>query len=530
MILYSEYSRQDVHDAFSPGTRFTQGSGSWGLHGIVEIPNHPGDFVFFVTFGQRQADHTFDEWITEEGVISWQSQPSQSFEDQRIQQLIHHDEKKNSIHLFLRTHRSADYTYLGRLKYLAHEPSREKPIYMYWQLVDWPMPALVINRINLQLQPANTFLKIMEPEAKSENGNNNFIWRGKTWQVDRQALISQVRDWIIRGLPEEAVRYRDWYVDIDGQCISPKWLFHLITGAEYGEFDSPQAREKLSQLGLISVQGRGTKEPTTTYGEDVPHKSTHYERLMERELLFKKISQELSEEFPESFNLASFRFPVHTNWFEIHFLNIKGYYCFRLARMFDEIAFYFLNNSPNATLIVQQFIPQLSFLSETVGYPTSVDLHSTKVWGRLGFEIPNMSQSHKNGLEREGVSYSKLLAIFIQNTYYQLVELQIRRTRTRPINMAKPLDNKVNLNGENQLQNKLLSAKLVSIHQVLGGSVEIPSDDVLCDWVHFCYDFGLYKEGQQLFELVSAEQVNPWYYERTKKLARLCSMRVSIKD
>ncbi|MGA2977937.1 MAG: DUF3427 domain-containing protein, partial [Spirochaetia bacterium] len=95
LTLYSEYSRQDVHDIFSPDTRFTPGAGTWGLHGIVEIPDNPGDFVFFVTFGQQQAGHTFDEWITEEGVISWQSQPGQSFLDRRIQQFIHHDDYKN---------------------------------------------------------------------------------------------------------------------------------------------------------------------------------------------------------------------------------------------------------------------------------------------------------------------------------------------------------------------------------------------------------------------------------------------------
>jgi len=36
--------------------------------------------------------------------------------------------------------------------------------------------------------------------------------------------------------------------------------------------------------------------------------------------------------------------------------------------------------------------------------------------------------------------------------------------------------------------------------------------------VQFCYDFGLYKEGQELFSLITPDQVNDWYYDRTKKL------------
>jgi hypothetical protein len=76
----------------------------------------------------------------------------------------------------------------------------------------------------------------------------------------------------------------------------------------------------------------------------------------------------------------------------------------------------------------------------------------------------------------------------------------------------------------------VLENRIESIQKILAGLDPTPSDEVLCDWVHFCYDFGLYNEGQLLFSLVTSEQVNPWYYERTKKLARLCSMKAVAKD
>lgn len=526
LTLYSEYSRQDVHDIFSPDTLFTPSAGTWGLHGIVEIPNRPGDFVFFVTYGQQQAGHTFDEWVTEEGIISWQSQPRQSFEDRKIQQFIHHDDKRNSIHLFLRTQRSANYTYLGKLKYLTHDPAHVKPVYMYWQLVNWPMPVEIFKKIGLQLQPADIYRRgttqIMEPVAEYDQGNTIFIWRGMTWQVNRQALISQVRDWIARGLPEEATRYKDWYVDVDGQRISPKWLFHLITGAGYNEFDAPQAREKLSKVGLDAVQVRSEESYTTSQTSGIPINPSRL-KPAERQVFFQKISQRLSNESPQTFGSAKYRFPDRENWFEIHFPNLRGYYSLRLARQFDEFAYFFPGNTQAAELFAQQLTPHLATLSEQMEYPVTVVPNYWQTWGRLGFETPHGVVSNHNELIAFEITYARQLDRFVRATYHQLGALLTRRANVQP-------GEKADLSNKFQPQTQILAARIDSIRQVLGGSTVTPSDEVLCDWVHFCYDFGLYKDGQILFTFVTSEHVHPWYYERTKKLARLCSMRAAAKD
>jgi len=136
------YSRQDIHGIFSPDTRFTPQAGTWGLHGIIKIPNADNDFVFIVTYGQSQGDHEFDEGITSDGVLSWQSQPRQDFQNQVIQQLIAHDDLNDNIYLFLRESKKDDYQYLGRLAYLEHDKEREKPVYFQWQLLDWDETAI----------------------------------------------------------------------------------------------------------------------------------------------------------------------------------------------------------------------------------------------------------------------------------------------------------------------------------------------------------------------------------------------------
>ncbi|BDH62875.1 hypothetical protein MTP04_30050 [Lysinibacillus sp. PLM2] len=120
--LYKQYNRKDVHDIFDPFSNFSTGSGTWGIHGIVKIPNREGDYVFFVTFGQSKLGHAFDEEITEDGILTWQSQPRQTFEDLVIKNLINHDHLKNNIYLFLRTRKTnpqtkktEPFTYLGNV-------------------------------------------------------------------------------------------------------------------------------------------------------------------------------------------------------------------------------------------------------------------------------------------------------------------------------------------------------------------------------------------------------------------------------
>jgi hypothetical protein len=149
LILYEDYSRKEVHDVFDPDSKFTPQAGTWGLQGIIEIPERAGDYVFFVTYGQRQATHEFDEGITAEGVLRWQSQPKQRLSDPTIRKLIAHDEEQHSIYLFLRTAARQPYTYLGCLKYLTHDHDRERPVYFAWQILDWLLPEQVRVRMNL---------------------------------------------------------------------------------------------------------------------------------------------------------------------------------------------------------------------------------------------------------------------------------------------------------------------------------------------------------------------------------------------
>ena len=152
---YEDYSREEVHDIFAPDTPFARQRGAWGVHGIVSLPDRPGDYVFFVTLGQRQGEHAFDEGIIEGGVLTWQSQPRQGLDDHHVRRLVGHDELRNSIYLFLRPRMRGNYTYLGRLKYLSHDAEREHPVYFQWQIIDWDPPEELLGRVVSAPQPSN---------------------------------------------------------------------------------------------------------------------------------------------------------------------------------------------------------------------------------------------------------------------------------------------------------------------------------------------------------------------------------------
>jgi hypothetical protein len=152
--LYEDYTRQAVHDILAPDKPFTADAGSWGRHEIVRVAERAGDFVFFVTLGQEQAEKEQQQWVTQNGILHWESQPHQKLDDRWIQGYIRPSDRHNHIHLFLRTSEESEYTYLGELKYLSHDPSQEQPVRIRWQILNWHIPRAALQRMGLTLRRA----------------------------------------------------------------------------------------------------------------------------------------------------------------------------------------------------------------------------------------------------------------------------------------------------------------------------------------------------------------------------------------
>lgn len=72
----------------------------------------------------------------------------------------------------------------------------------------------------------------------------------------------------------------------------------------------------------------------------------------------------------------------------------------------------------------------------------------------------------------------------------------------------------------------VLSRELDALRTFLEGrSDHRHTDERICDWIQFCYTLELYSEASDLFKLADANSVHPWYFERTRKVARICELR-----
>ena len=164
------------------------------------------DYIFLVTYGQNQANHEFDESIDENGILTWQSQPSQKLDTPQILEFINHDYINNNIYLFLRTNKKSDYTYMGLLAYVTHDNQREKPVYFKWQILDWDSKAeaKVIDNSN-KIEDEDDLDKIDAREFKLTLRKNNKINSSKERKEETEYEIEQ-KPWPRR---DHLPRYRD---------------------------------------------------------------------------------------------------------------------------------------------------------------------------------------------------------------------------------------------------------------------------------------------------------------------------------
>lgn len=216
---YQQYSRDDVHSIFDPLSSFTPQTGTWGLQGVVRVPDRPGDWVFFVTFGRQEGHHTFKEDVSRDGVLAWQSQPQQTLESAAVQEWISQDYLKNNVHLFLRVHSGAPYWYLGKLAYVDHDETRERPVYFNWQILDWDPPEEIATSLGMATGPtpwAPPIVTEPSPPPKADkvygktSASRSFAARRHDYLADARenaALGKFGEEWVI-ALEHHALRGR----------------------------------------------------------------------------------------------------------------------------------------------------------------------------------------------------------------------------------------------------------------------------------------------------------------------------------
>ncbi len=88
-----------------------------------------------------------------------------------------------------------------------------------------------------------------EPPAQLKLIAEEVVLRGRHVQMTTEQAITELQSHLDQGDPV-AFQLRDWYLDIVGRRVSPKWAASRLFGAPVREFSADEARRALKALGL----------------------------------------------------------------------------------------------------------------------------------------------------------------------------------------------------------------------------------------------------------------------------------------
>jgi hypothetical protein len=203
-----------------------------------------------------------------------------------------------------------------------------------------------------------------------------------------------------------------------------------------------------------------------------------------------------------------------TNFVNVAYREFAGtHYTVRLARGVNEIGLHFESSRAANMARLEVFRRHLESVVAATGLRLKAEPRGSN-WARVWTPLPREPLS-----EALAGTYAQQLARFIEVSLPVLREAYAESRRRESARPARPEST------DTDPQTIILRRELSAIRAFLAGRASHPSDEKLCDWVSLCYTVELFSEGQALFRLVEPGQVNPWYYDRTKKLASVCAMK-----
>lgn len=328
-----------------------------------------------------------------------------------------------------------------------------------------------------------------------------FAVAGRSFTLTAQQVLDTARRALANGTPPESQEYISWAVEIDGRLVGVKWLFSLVTGIQRFAFATPQVTPIFRQMGLTVRQlGAGAQADAAdaaglAQGEFLGRVHAALAALLstpeyDAQVLVPdaRLLTVVLAPFPD----ASYQLWLQPNGHEIG-LDLAG-----SQKLSQEC--------------LQAFLPHQETLCRALGEQVRVG-----PWGRrsacVWYELPKAPLT-----EDLAAAYAARLHRLIQVTLPILRQAYaVRVAPTRPGQPTKTPPGAY----------AALDAQIAAVRDFLNGRSSRPSDERLCDWVHFCYEFGLFREGRDLFRLIDPTQVNPWYYERAKRLAKVCALKAA---
>lgn len=399
-------------------------------------------------------------------------------------------------------------------------------------------------------------LRRAKQDFKHRNANESIHSSISAMLPDKETLLSRAREILRRGVPAEAIRFKDWYVELDDRRVSVKWLYHIATGKDYADFISYQARDALQKIGIQVNRLQNAAQDGVMATTQVESIESFILNDEQRQKCFREIEKILPEKLPALARHGRIKVYADRNFMQVVYPEFTGsHYEIRLGRG-EEIAFHLESSHWQVNFErFEKLKPFESIWKKNLDGILRVEKRG-KRWAQICIKIDHQQQQKiesiwvlnggeylpdDNVFERtlketilanpgfpiwqvKAKAYSDILARLVEITFPELQKVFPPAHRRGPSNSAsKPTflsDEKAH---------RSLNEKINQIRNFLEGrSVRPPSDEEVCDWIQLCYFFGLFNEGQELFQYVDEQRLNNnWLYNRTKKYAATCRLSAS---
>lgn len=267
----------------------------------------------------------------------------------------------------------------------------------------------------------------------------------------------------------------------------------------------------------------------------------------ERDEFFQQVIASLPARLPPVWqgDVNFTKFKPGRDWLSVGFLSYpRIQYRLRIRQHVIEMALYVGGEPENRQRILDFLAEPIKTLEQELEYPL-VQGSVSKLWSRVGVEINSIFWEYTLNLgddDRNTLPNSTQLPTWMRNKeqdgkHEYLQDFFGRFLITTipwltEIQRFFPLSHNIKAGGKSEPGEDeavyLAAEKYIEqIRQFLSGrNGRKPSEEQLCDWVQFCYLFGLYAEGAHLFELVNAQALNnDWFYQRTKNYAKSCRLK-----
>ena len=97
--------------------------------------------------------------------------------------------------------------------------------------------------------------RTLETSLDQELVQHSIHLAGQTFTLSQADVLAVVRRALAGGLPPAAKRFTRWYLLVDGERLSVKWVMSLATDLPTDRFTTYQARSQLRKLGLEARSG-----------------------------------------------------------------------------------------------------------------------------------------------------------------------------------------------------------------------------------------------------------------------------------